>query len=468
MAKVGSSRFRVWSSKPIAMVLLLNCLVAFVFVSGEKSLKLPIEASSSIFKGQVVVQEQYNNASNYFLKATSFLWQSDQSAGYQHVWPEMKLGWQIIIGTIFGAIGAAFGSIGGIGGGGFFVPMLRLIIGFDPKSATAMSKCMIMGAAISTVYYNLKRRHPTLDIPIMDYDLLLLIQPMVMLGISIGVAFSVVFADWMEIDKQLESSGTSSSSSHVQVEYKPLAGGPSTTTGSREETKRGKVTILENLYWKDLGLLVFVWVAFLGLQIAKSYTANCSTEYWLLNLLQIPVSVGVYLYEAVSLYKGRRVIASNGDGQPTNWRVHTLFLFSAGGLFAGIIGGLLGIGGGSIIGPLFLELGVPPQVASATATFGMTFSSSMSVVEYYLLNRFPVPYALYFIGVAAVAAYIGQSAINRLIKIFGRASLIIFVLAFTIYVSTISLGGVGIANMVEKIKRNEYMGFEDLCKYGGV
>lgn len=54
---------------------------------------------------------------------------------------EMKLGWQIIVGTIFGAIGGAFGSIGGIGGGGFFVPMLRLIVGFDPKSATAMSKC---------------------------------------------------------------------------------------------------------------------------------------------------------------------------------------------------------------------------------------------------------------------------------------------------------------------------------------
>lgn len=56
---------------------------------------------------------------------------------------------------------------------------------------------MIMGAAGTTVYYNLKKRHPTLDLPMIDYDLVLLIQPMLMLGISIGVAFSVVFADWM-------------------------------------------------------------------------------------------------------------------------------------------------------------------------------------------------------------------------------------------------------------------------------
>lgn len=32
------------------------------------------------------------------------------------------------------------------------------------------------------------------------------------------------------------------------------------------------------------------------------------------------------------------------------------------------------------------------QVSSATATFAMTFSASMSVIEYYLLKRFPVPY----------------------------------------------------------------------------
>lgn len=56
---------------------------------------------------------------------------------------------------------------------------------------------MIMGAAISTVAYNLKLRHPTLDIPIIDYDLVLLIQPMLMLGISIGVIFNLIFADWM-------------------------------------------------------------------------------------------------------------------------------------------------------------------------------------------------------------------------------------------------------------------------------
>lgn len=139
---------------------------------------------------------------------------------------EFEFNWQIVLGTLIGFFGAAFGSVGGVGGGGIFVPMLSLIIGFDPKSATAISKCkisfffiiqhfflvfdymkilmffvfvlgMIMGASVSTVYYNLRLRHPTLDMPIIDYDLALLIQPMLMLGISIGVAFNVIFPDWL-------------------------------------------------------------------------------------------------------------------------------------------------------------------------------------------------------------------------------------------------------------------------------
>ena len=56
---------------------------------------------------------------------------------------------------------------------------------------------MITGGAGATIFYNLKQRHPTLDMPVIDYDLALLFQPMLMLGISIGVAFNVIFPDWM-------------------------------------------------------------------------------------------------------------------------------------------------------------------------------------------------------------------------------------------------------------------------------
>jgi len=53
----------------------------------------------------------------------------------------MEFGWRVVVGSLIGFFGAACGSVGGVGGGGIFVPMLALIIGFDPKSSTAISKC---------------------------------------------------------------------------------------------------------------------------------------------------------------------------------------------------------------------------------------------------------------------------------------------------------------------------------------
>ncbi|MED6144232.1 hypothetical protein PIB30_013839 [Stylosanthes scabra] len=395
----------------------------------------------------------------------------------------MKFGWQIVVGTIIGFCGAAFGSVGGVGGGGIYVPMLTLIVGFDQKSSTAISKCMIMGAALSSVYYNLKLRHPTMNAPIIDYDLALLIQPMLMLGISIGVIFNVIFPDWLvtilllvlflgtstkaflkgvetwkketimkkEAARRLESNGAA-----TEVEYRLIPTGPNTI-------EKHEVTIIENVYWKEFGLLSLVWVLFLAIQIVKNnYTTTCSTAYWVLDFLQIPVAVGVCAFEAVSLYNGRRTLSSIGE-RGTNFSVFQLITYCFFGVVAGMVGGLLGLGGGFIMGPLFLELGVPPQVSSATATFAMTFSSSMSVVQYYLLRRFPIPYALYFTLVATIAAIVGQHIVRKLIDIFGRASLIIFILASSSFISAVTLGGVGIAGMIEEIENHEYMGFHNLC-----
>lgn len=107
--------------------------------------------------------------------------------------------------------------------------------------------------------------------------------------------------------------------------------------------------------------------------------------------MQLPVALGVFGYEAISLLKGWRKLGSQGE-EASSFKAHHLIIYGLLGVLGGVVGGLLGIGGGFVMGPLFLELGVPPQVASATATFAMMFSSSMSVVEYYLLKRFPIPY----------------------------------------------------------------------------
>uniref|UniRef100_A0A452XFS2 Uncharacterized protein n=1 Tax=Aegilops tauschii subsp. strangulata TaxID=200361 RepID=A0A452XFS2_AEGTS len=401
----------------------------------------------------------------------------------------MKFGWRIVLGSFIGFFGAAFGSVGGVGGGGIFVPMLTLIIGFDPKSSAAMSKCMITGAAVSTVYCNLKLKHPTLDMPMIDYDLALLIQPMLMMGVSIGVICNVIFPEWLvtilliilflvtaikaflkgveawkkETMIRREAKAKQLEKSNEDTRYTPPPIGPDPAAETKKPTDEA-VSIWKNIYWKEFGLLASVWVAFLTLQVTKNYVATCSTWYWVLTVLQIPVSVGVSMYQAASLVQGKRALSSRANNQ-TSPKAHQILVYCFFGVTAGVLAGLLGVGGGVVMGPLFLELGIHPQVSSATASFAMMFSSSMAAVEYYLLKRFPVPYALFFTSLTFVAAIVGQRVARKLVNWLGRASFIIFILSSMIFVSAISLGGVGISKTTHKMARHEYMGFGNICNY---
>ncbi|XP_042441127.1 sulfite exporter TauE/SafE family protein 3-like [Zingiber officinale] len=419
-----------------------------------------------------------------------------KNGSHAHPWPELELGWRVVLGSAIAFAGSALGSVGGVGGGGIFVPMLTLILGFDLKTSAAISKCMIMGAAGATVYYNLRFQHPTLDMPIVDYDLALLFQPMLLLGISIGIAFNVIFAEWMittiliilflgtstkaflkgietwkkesvllkEADKYM---GSSNNLRDVpELEYQPLPGVPvvnekpetSSNGGVSCDVPRGKDT-----YLNEVLLLLIVWIGFLIIHIIKDNTKICSAEYWILTMLQVPIAASLTLHEAICLYRRKRTIASTGK-QDMNWRCHHLAFYCFCGIIAGIVGGLLGLGGGFILGPLFIEMGVPPQVASATSNFIMMFSASMSVIQYYLLHRFPVPYSAYLFCVATLAAVAGQHLVRKVVILIGRASLIIFILALTIFVSAIGIGWLGIEDVLLKIARNENMGFESLCR----
>ncbi|WCJ34398.1 Sulfite exporter TauE/SafE family protein [Euphorbia peplus] len=406
-------------------------------------------------------------------------------------WPNLEFSWNLVAATVIGFLGSACGTVGGVGGGGIFVPMLTLILGFDTKSAAALSKCMIMGASTSSVYYNIRVRHPTKEVPIIDYDLALLFQPMLMLGITIGVSLSVVFPYWLitvliiilfigtssrsafkgyemwkeettmnkAMDEQRRNTVNSRGELLIDTPYEPLI--------PREEKSRMEILCF-NLRWKRLLVLLLVWIAFLLLQIIKNDVAVCSVWYWVLFLIQLPVSLVVFGNEAVKLYKEHKKRISTGNTETVceaciEWSPINIVFCALCGILGGTVGGLLGSGGGFILGPLLLEIGVIPQVASATATFVMMFSSSLSVVEFYLLKRFPIPYAIYLTSVSILAGFWGQFFVRKLVVILRRASLIVFILSGVIFASAITMGVVGTEKSITMIRNHEFMGFLGFC-----
>lgn len=75
--------------------------------------------------------------------------------GYWFMSQELKFSWRIVLATVVGFLGSAFGMVGRIGGGGIFVPMLTLIVGFDTKSAAALAKCITFFVFIFLFCFNL-------------------------------------------------------------------------------------------------------------------------------------------------------------------------------------------------------------------------------------------------------------------------------------------------------------------------
>ncbi|KAM0876221.1 hypothetical protein ACQ4PT_036313 [Festuca glaucescens] len=300
---------------------------------------------------------------------------------------------------------------------------------------------MITGAAVSTVYCNLKLKHPTLDMPVIDYDLALLIQPMLMMGVSIGVICNVIFPDWLVTVLLIILFLVTSTKAFL----KGVETWKNETLIKREAAAKQAERSSEEFEY-----------------MPTPTEPDAAAEQKTPSDEALPVSVGMSMYQAVCLMQGKRVISSRANKQ-TSPKAHQLLVYCSFGVTAGVLAGLLGVGGGTVMGPLFLELGIPPQVSSATATFAMMFSSSIAVVEYYLLRRFPVPYALFFTGLAFFAAIVGQRASRKLINLLGRASFIIFILSFFIFISEVTLGGVGISNTIHKMARHEYMGFDNIC-----
>ncbi|KAJ7206721.1 hypothetical protein O6H91_09G000600 [Diphasiastrum complanatum] len=355
----------------------------------------------------------------------------DDGSHFRDLWPKFELNWRLVIGTAVGIVGGAVGSVGGVGGGGFFLPMFNLILGFDTKTSAALSK-----VSLQSVFKK--------AIALRNQEALSLKDGMMTVPNSIAS---------IPIDEEIESS-----------EHKPVTNGNAILEMYEERRDWSWFPFQKWL------LLLFIWAIFLLLQVLKMHTATCGLWYWIIDGLQVPVAIGSNLAFAVHLYNkskhndGKEDVNQPLLEQPQNkWRVANLCIYAASGVGAGIVGGLLGLGGGAIMGPAFLELGLSPQVTSATSTFLMVYSSSLSVVEYYLLDRLPTAFAIYFSILSLVAALWGQVIIRKIVTSSGKASVIVFVLGCCMVMSTIFLGGTGAIRSYNKWKTGANLWFDDLC-----
>ncbi|KAJ7538545.1 hypothetical protein O6H91_11G053800 [Diphasiastrum complanatum] len=448
-------------------------------------------------------------------------------------WPPLVFNAKTIVAMAVAAIGAALSSAGGVGGGGLFVPIFNLLLQFDAKTSAALSNFMIFGGMFANILVNSVQRHPShSERSMIDLDAAILIQPNMLLGISLGVFCNVMFPGWLIIllltfvlifvtfrsctngvrlwkkessiashertmmasvtgcmaDEEGHRSGTShdiiaervcrtelklavDSSNKISATAAKEADIQSNLPqNSLQETllPLGSPEVSKHSYINHL-VLVIVWFAFSALQVLRDGSHSmldlepCGISYWLLTGLQVPLSVAITAWTACHLRGKKKSSFSQRPQKEGDVLPKTYTPLSVIALVTGILGGMLGIGGGMIINPILLEIGMLPQVAAATSALLVFFSSSLSVVQFWLMGRIPIEYATIFATLCFAFSGLGLLILQRAITKYGRASLIVFCLSFVMGLSAILMAFFGSLDVWGQYSRGEYMGFHAPC-----
>lgn len=91
------------------------------------------------------------------------------------------------------------------------------------------------------------------------------------------------------------------------------------------------------------------------------------------------------------------------------------------------------------------------------------FSSSMSVMQFWLLGRIPLEFAFLFASVCLVSSLIGLLVVQHAIVKYGRASIIVFSVSGVMGVSAILTTIFGGLDVWKQYVHGAYMGFHSLC-----
>lgn len=158
---------------------------------------------------------------------------------------------------------------------------------------------------------------------------------------------------------------------------------------------------------------------------------NCHPAYWPLYWSPILVFGLIVVFAARSNIKRYNRKAELGfefiEGD-IQWSSHTVNLLTPAAVAAGVAAGLLGIGGGMILGPLFVALEFQPQVGTASTGFMILFTALAGTVQYLAVSKLGWQYALWFGSIGAVGGQTGQRVVKRLIEKTGRPSIVVLML----------------------------------------
>ncbi|KAL1523967.1 hypothetical protein AB1Y20_018883 [Prymnesium parvum] len=227
----------------------------------------------------------------------------------------------------------------------------------------------------------------------------------------------------------------------------------------------------------DVVSLVCVWFGLLALLLLRGGKglhsaigiSVCGEAYWGMTALSFVLLLGF------SARGGRRLVAKSrrqgSSGDEVHWETETAATAMAATVFAGVLAGMMGVGGGIVLGPLMIHIGMQPQVSTATTATMVLMTSSSAAAVFLLSGACPLDYSLFLGALTLVGGYGGKSLLLHLVRRYQCTALIVLILGSMIAVSMLAIMVTGIINLQEKLLAGadwrSLLAFQQLCPARG-
>lgn len=358
----------------------------------------------------------------------------------------------------------------GSGGGPVFVPLLATFSRIKDAAAVPLAQCMILAGSLVNLSVLLRRRHPDHpEKPLVDFDCVVLLEPLLCLGVTTGVLVNQASPYWMMLVLLCVALGLGlwrTSAKWLrqrQAELESEALSP-TAGGAEPEVVVKVAEVVSDLTNKrnQVTGLTFVWILMAGASFHG--LPVCSFEF------KVFFGVLAAMLLSFSFAASHFIVGASPVEQrvPFNWIGETLLdsirypLFGYG---AGFLGGLLGAGGGTILGPVLIEVGLHAEAVQATTALFVFLSSSIATIQFAVLGQQIWHYSLWYSGVTLCGTVVGQIFCEYFVRQRRRYSLVTLAITLTLLASMVALAVVGVHRVLEDFRNGRQMWFSSdrLC-----
>jgi uncharacterized membrane protein YfcA len=384
-------------------------------------------------------------------------------------------------GVTFLLLAAAFiASAAGVGGGGIFMPLLVACCGMTPGQAVPIAQAMIFGGSVINFMFFVSQCHPlstkgNLRSKI-DYDGVVLLEPMLCVGVTVGVIIHRAMPDWflivllcLTLVPAISRTGKKAMTQY-RAEQQMSSGPGSSAPAPAPGTGLMDIPKLLQINLRQVIGIIGIWGLVLGILLISSEIAPHATVCSLFGALQLAALIGVLVLITMTMYW----MLGRGQPEPTEeqqeedakralvrWCGAGAFKFPLISATAGCLGGLLGLGGGVVMSPVLLEIGMHPEAVQATTAMFVLVSSSLASVQYGLHGRYDEPgLVVFYCSVALIGTVCGQLFCDFYIRRHRRFSMITMAITAILVSSFLALLVIGAAGVWYEYSQGNYAAFE--------